>query len=105
MKRHIQRIHKKGILHANQKAYANQASQHAYTDQATDPEVPAVDTVADVDTTVTAVDTTTDVKPLDDCPTSLDQYIRSITRDHSVSAIAAFTKRIEKLFANRSETL
>ena len=100
MKRHIQRIHKKGILHANQKAYANQASQHAYADQATDPEVPAVDTVADVDTTVTAVDTIAD-----DCPTSLDQYIRSITRDHSVSAIAAFTKRIEKLFANRSETL
>ena len=96
--KHIRRIHKRANLHANQKAYANQqanqqicadqASHHVDTRQdAIDPEVPVVDTtVTAVDNTVTAVDTTADVKPLDDCPTIVDQFIRSITGDQSVAA-------------------
>ena len=92
MPRHIRRIHQRANLHANKKAYANQqadhASHHVDTRQdAIDPEVPVVDTtVTAVDNTVTAVDTTADVKPLDDCPTIVDQFIRSITGDQSVVA-------------------
>ena len=76
--RHITTLHQQANQQADQ-----QVNHHTYARQhGTDPEVTVVDTTQKV----TAVDTTADVKPLDDCPTIVDQFIRSITGDQSVVA-------------------